>query len=236
MKKLNGIIDSIDIQVDKRFGSFFKWTARHFTIFSSTIFVILLSIFIFKAVYHRSHYLASVIEQDITRIAHALADIDKNCNILSLNGERTAVNFLTVKSFVGTSVGGLNLAYPHKWQGPYLQVNPMCQQHFYELVQTKEGLFLVPGVGVKLPNGHIMGDDVKITAGISVKKLLEKNGVLNNDGNRLGLQLNFKVGDWNPHVKADRATLDTINFFVNEFNAAMPFTKNEAKIIETHHC
>jgi hypothetical protein len=232
MKNLEKMIERIDARVDRSFGVVFIKIARHFTLFSSVLLVMLLGLFLFKVVYHRAYYLASVIEQDVTRVAQILASIDKDCGILSVNGERTAVNFLNVKSFLGTSVGGLNLAYPNKWRGPYLTVNPTYQQQFYELVQTAEGLFIVPGAGVKLPNGLVMGRDVPMGFDVSVKKMLAQGGALNNGKGVFGLQLNFKVGEWDPKVKASKTTLDHVNYLLNEFNQAMPFTKNDEKIID----
>ncbi len=232
MKRFEEIIERIDYRVDKSFGSFFTKIARHFSIFSSVILLVLLGLFIYKVMHHRAYYLSSVIEQDVNNIAKILASIDKDCSILSLSGEHLPINFLTVKSFVGSSVGGLNLAYPQKWQGPYLQVNPTHQQRFYELVQTHEGLFLLPGLGISLPSGLVMGRDVKPGFDVSIKKMLEKGGALNHDGSLLGLQLNFKVGEWDPKLKASKSTVERVNVFINEFNQAMPFAKNEDKVFD----
>jgi hypothetical protein len=230
MKRFEEIIERIDYRIDKSFGSFFIKIVRHFSIFSSLILLVLLALFIYKVMHNRAYYLSSVIEQDVTIIAKVLASIDKDCGILSLSREHLPVNFLTVKSFVGSSVGGLNLAYPQKWQGPYLQINPTHQERFYDLIQTNEGLFLLPGLGVSLPSGLVMGRDVKPGFDVSIKKMLEKGGVLNHDGSLLGLQLNFKVGDWDPKFKASKSTCERINILINEFNQAMPFAKNEDKV------
>ena len=228
MKKLEDVIVSIDERVDKSFGHLFAKIAKHFSVFSSLVLIVLLGLFLFKVVYHRAYYLSSVIEQDIVRIAKILGDVDKNCTVLSVQGERVPINFLTVKSFVGSNVGGLNLAYPQRWQGPYLEVNPTHQQRFYDIVQTSEGFFVVPGEGVQLPNGFIMGKDIHIGYDTSVKKLLSQGGGLHYQGSVFGLQLSFKTGVWDAKVGAKRSTIDKLNFFISEFNQAMPFTKNTA--------
>ncbi len=232
MKKLEDVIISIDERVDRSFGRFFAKIAKHFSVFSSLVLVVLLALFLFKVVHYRTYYLSSVIEQDVVRIARILASVDKNCTVLSMNGEYMPVNFLTVKSFVGSSVGGLNLAYPQKWQGPYAETSPTYQQRFYEIVRTREGLFVVPGQGVTLPNGFIMGRDVLIDYDTSVKKMLSKGGVLNHQGSLLGQQLGFKAGDWDPKIGANRSTADRINSYIKEFNQAMPFAKNHITVNE----
>lgn len=232
MKKLEDVIVSIDERVDKSFGRVFARIAKHFSVFSSVLLVILLGLFLFKVVHYRSYYLSSVIEQDIVRIARILASVDKNCTILSINGEHTPVNFLNVKSFVGSNVGGLNLAYPQKWQGPYAEVSPTHQQRFYEIVRTREGLFVVPGQGVTLPTGLIVGRDILIDYETSVKKMLAKGGALNHNGSLLGKQLSFKAGDWDPAVGADRSVVERVNSYIKEFNQAMPFAKNHDQVVD----
>ena len=71
--------------------------------------------------------------------------------------------FLTnpVKSFEGSEVGSLNLAYPKKWQGPYLGDNPTFQGKAYQIIRTKNGYFVTPGDGIMLPNGLVIGRDFK---------------------------------------------------------------------------
>lgn len=230
MKNIEDVIVAIDDRVDKSFGSLFKKIAKHFSLFSSVILITLMSVFLFKVIYNRAYYLSSIIEQDVTLIAKMLTTVDKNCTILSVTSERTPINFLTVKSFVGSNVGGLNLAYPQKWAGPYLEINPTHQQRFYDLIQTYEGLFIIPGYGVKLPNGLIMGKDIHIDFNTSVKKMLAQKGALHHTGSSLGLQLNIKVGIWDPSIGGTKSTNENLNYFISEFNQAMSFTKNASQI------
>jgi hypothetical protein len=230
MKKLEHMIERIDNRVDKSFGRFLGLFARHFTLFSTVLFAALLGLFVYKAVNHRSYYLSSVIAQDIENIAKAIAAIDKDCSIMGMESERLSINFLTVKSFVGQRVGGLALAYPQKWQGPYLQTNPTFKQHCYDLVQTGEGLFIIPGRDVQLPNGLVMDRDVKIDFTTSIKGMLAAKGPLNHNGSLLGLQLNFKVGLWEPAISGNKSSVERVNGLVEEFNQAMPFAKNDATV------
>lgn len=233
MKKFEEMIEYIDDRVDRSFGSAFSAIAKHFAMFSSIILVTLLALFVFKIVYQRSYYLSTVIEQDVTRIAKVLARVDKECSILKIKSGRTAINFLNVKDFVGPCVGGMHLAYPKKWSGPYLSVNPTYQQQFYELVQTYEGLFIIPGYGIKLPNGLVMGKDVVINFDTSLLKMLAVGGVLNDGKGVFGLQLNSRAGIWDPKINPPKESLDKVNNLLKEFNQAMPFTKNQEQIIQS---
>lgn len=227
MKKIEDVIISFDKKIDRSFGRFFAKIARHFSVFSSVILLSLFGIFIFKVVYNRSHYLASVLEQDIAKIAKIILKIDKECVVLSVAGELTPVNFLNVRSFVGSTIGGLNLAYPQKWQGPYLDANMTYQQRFYEIIQNFEGFFLVPGKGMSLPTGLVVGKDIIFSFDISIKQMLKDGGALNNNGHLFGCQLPFsKAGIMVPSLGTIKTTADKVNFFISEFNQAMPFTKN----------
>ena len=95
------------------------------------------------------------------------------------------------------------------------------------MVQTGEGLFIVPGHDVQLPNGLVMGRDVKINFTTSVKSLLADKGPLNHNGSLFALQLNFKVGLWEPISVTQPSPVERVNGLVEEFNQAMPFAKNE---------
>jgi hypothetical protein len=66
---------------------------------------------------------------------------------------------LNVKEFSGAEVGPMNLAYPERWEGPYLEDNPTMQEKEYLIVRTKRGYFITPGEGVILPNGKDVGKD-----------------------------------------------------------------------------
>ena len=78
-------------------------------------------------------YLADIIDRDVKELKSILERIDKECKILSFDYQKNRINFLNVKSFSGSEVGSINLAFPKKWEGPYLLDNPTYQEKEYLL-------------------------------------------------------------------------------------------------------
>lgn len=226
MKKIDEVIKTLDAQIDKHVAPAKIFLKKYFTIFSSTLLLSLAAIFIFRLVNNKPYFTASVISEDLTKLHKVFDEIDKTCNILHVSRERCVIDFLTVEKFIGSEIGCLNLAYPEKWKGPYLQVNPRLQQRHYELVNVDEGLFIVPGNKVRLPTGFVMGRDIVISRTTPLKKLIAPGGMLNYKGQSLGCYLTFKVGDFDGRaVKKQR--LNKVNSMIQEFNEAMSFTMDE---------
>jgi hypothetical protein len=101
-----------------------------------------------------------VIVDDVARLKSIMDQIDARCGIIGFAHEHNYIDFLNVKSFEGSEVGAMNLANPQGWQGPYLLDNPICQGIVYEIVRTDHGYYLVPGTGVRLPDGRTIGKEV----------------------------------------------------------------------------
>ncbi|MFC1845768.1 hypothetical protein ACFLX2_01420 [Candidatus Dependentiae bacterium] len=102
----------------------------------------------------------SFIHPEIQYLVKIFKRIDKKCRIIDFDSQKSPINFLNVKKFVGSEVGAMNLKYPGQWDGPYLKENPTIQKKEYQVVQAKKGYFITPGSGVKLPNGKIIGKDI----------------------------------------------------------------------------
>lgn len=126
-----------------------------------------------------------VIVDDITQLKAIFERIDAECGILEFDHEKNYIDFLTVKSFVSSEVGAMNLMAPEKWQGPYVQDNPTVQSKKYEIVRTKKGYYIVPGTGVQLSNGKVMGKDIIITSATDIEKLVAEADGLNYQGKAL---------------------------------------------------
>ena len=230
MIKLDNLMESIDRRIDRTFGPWYGFFKEHFTIFSVTLLALLLVTSVFKVFYSKPRFIATVIQKDLNAINKTLETIDQECNILSLAGKRTILDFFTVKKFYGSVIGGINLAYPKKWHGPYLQTNPTLNQKFYELVKAKDGIFIVPGKGVHLPNGYIVGKDFSITPDTNITQMLAPRGYLAYKGFPLARRITFKIGDWDSTKKFSEETMQEINSLLQEFNQAMPFTQNESTV------
>lgn len=101
-----------------------------------------------------------MIAQEVVQLRDIFHRIHKTCVIIDFDNQKNSINFLNVEKFTGSEVGPMNLAHPEKWEGPYLKENPTMQHIAYQVVSTKQGYFVTPGDGVKLPNKKIVGKDI----------------------------------------------------------------------------
>ena len=225
MKSVGRIVKDLDKKVDSLGNRFFSHFKKYFPIFSIILLFSLLLFFLFRTYQEKPLFVSSVIINDIKMIVSSLNKIDKRCNILSLKNDRNYVDFLNVEKFVGSEVGCLNLAYPKKWDGPYVNDNPTITGKLYEIVRFGVSYFVLPGSGVKLPNGLVVGKDFDYGSSIKVEEMLDVGGCLNFEGQSLGEKLKFEVGDWDSVVGEE--ALHGLNEMLEEFNAAMPFTCNQ---------
>ncbi|MBD3231276.1 hypothetical protein GF322_01305 [Candidatus Dependentiae bacterium] len=226
MKKIDDIIINFDRKVDQKIKPVAGAFQKYFPIFSISLFALLILLFVVKIFHNKPYFAAAIITTDIKKIVNALNNIDDDCSILKIKDKNNFIDFLNITKFTGSEVGPLNLAYPKNWRGPYLYDNPTMQGKLYRIVRTKEGIFIVPGDFVKLPNGLHVGKDFKIDYNSSILKMIDKGGALNYKGRPLAAKLKFKIGDWQkPKIKKEE--IAEINSVLEEFNAAMPFTHNQ---------
>jgi|GEM_PF-1028188 len=231
MKKIDNFMHSLNDQVDSKFGPFEIFFKKYFMFFSTTFLAFFVLLIVFRIVYNKPYYIVSVIKEDLETIYKSLDEIDKDCNILTIHNKVNYIDFLNVEKFSGSTVGCLNLAYPASWKGPYVKINPTIYGRFYEMIRVKEGFFIVPGNGVRLPNGYVVGRDFDVTKDESkISDMLMPGGFLNYKGEPLGVKVKFKVGDWDPYLKKkiinDKIETDGIIDAIDRYNAAIPFTKN----------
>jgi len=227
MDRIKQLFSSIDRRIDQRFGFAKGFMKKYFPLISGLFVVFLIAIFSIRVFYSRPRIVASLIEDDISQIMLALEKIDVDCNILHLEDIYNEVNFLTVKQFKGSQVGPLSLAYPERWKGPYLSVNPTLRGQSYEIVKARDGLFVVPGQGVLLPNGFIIGKDFEITVQTQIADLIRSGGPLAYEGRVFAKKLLFKIGDWDPWL-IRKDTIKRLDRMLEEFNDAMPYARNES--------
>lgn len=206
-----------------------KISKRYFIVFSVTFFIGLISLFVWRNFQSRPHLTAVLINKDISRILDALSKIDRDCSILDVEGNKNAIDFLSVEKFSGSEVGPFNLAYPKNWKGPYIKQNPALQGISYEIVTAKDGIFVVPGNGVYLPTGLTIGKDFKIDKDSLILQMIKKGGELNFDGRPLAVKIDFVIGDWDTNFKTKKEKLIYWKKMIDEFNAAIPFTMRKIK-------
>jgi len=199
---------------------------NYFPYFSIPLLSLLVILFFWTTYNDKPRFITSVITIDIKNIVDSLNKIDKECNILSIENNRNYVDFLNVEKFLGSEVGCLNLAFPKNWKGAYLSLNPTLQGKLYEIIKRKDGNYVLPGRGVKLPNNLIVGKDFDYDESVSIDQMLLDGGKLNYKGTPLGAKLTFEVGDWGREELREKTTYD-INQMLLEFNKAIPFTYNQ---------
>jgi len=224
MKNIDDFLERVDQKVERTMMPLWSHLQKYFVVFSGSILTFLLLVFFYRVFQDRSMVLVSTIHDDLVKIEKILGTIDRDCNILSIRSSSALIDFLTVEKFSGSMVGCLNLAHPKKWKGPYLRQNPTIQGHLYEIVHTKEGYFLIPGRGTKLPTGVVLGQDIPLTYKTGLSDMLKPGGIMSYKGQSLGIQLKFKVGDWNLKGSApQQEQFESVNKTLTRFHEALPF-------------
>lgn len=155
---------------------------------ASFFFLSLLGASIYWWMYQTKVYPDHLIAETVDELACIFETIDATAGIASFEHDHNHIDFLTVKSFLGSEVGPMNLIHPKKWAGPYLHDNPTFQEKLYQVAKAKDGYWLLPGEGVQLPNGNVIGTDIIITPETNVQKLLDV-GLLRADNKRLARQI-----------------------------------------------
>jgi hypothetical protein len=134
---------------------------------------------------------AAIITEDIVLLEQTLQKINNDCNIIQFTNVKNPLTFLNVVRFVGSEIGTLNVARPEQFNGPYLQDNPSIYGIEYQVIKTKIGLYIVPGEGVKLPNGKIMGKDIVLDENSDIDVLLRDSNTLLFNDKSLGKKLDL---------------------------------------------
>ena len=131
--------------------------------------------------YQNRVYPDHLIAQTVDDLACIFATIDATAGIAGFEHDHNHIDFLTVKSFLGSEVGPMNLIHPKKWAGPYLHDNPTFQEKLYQVVKAKDGYWVLPGQGVALTNGSVIGTDIIISPASDVAKLMQTGLLMAND-------------------------------------------------------
>lgn len=150
----------------------------------AVFFMVFVALALFGLFTYRTQIQKTVLQSDIEQLATIFAQIDKTAGILSFDHDHNWINFLHVHAggFSGSELGSLNLKHPDKWEGPYLEDNPTYQGIEYQVVVARDGLYVMPGPGVTLPNGNVIGANIIINPDVDVKPLLEPGGILVHKG------------------------------------------------------
>lgn len=162
-----------------------------FPYFSSSVLLVFTILILFNIVWYFTRNGAKHISKDVIELAEILKKIDKQCGIIGFDAQKITLNFLTIKKggFTGSEVGSLRLLSPQNWAGPYLSHNKHIQGREYQLVHTKQGIFVAPGEGVKLPGGAIIGRDLLLHEDADILRMLKTERQLLYKGHALAVRL-----------------------------------------------
>lgn len=162
-----------------------------------SIIFILLAIAIGNLIVFKKTDIGEIITQDVQKLSDIFENIHKEAGIISFDFQKNPINFLTIKKdgFVGSEVGSMNLAYPKKWNGPYVKDNLAVRGVEYLVVRTKKGYFITPGLGLKLPNGKKMGTDIPLDENASIAAMAVDENFLSFKGKPLAVRLKFNDQD-----------------------------------------
>ena len=145
-----------------------------FPFVSIPVIALLVGIALYNLKFSFKSNMGELIARDVAQLAEIFKKINNDCYILAVHGQKNPINFLNIKKdgFTGSQVGPLNLAHPLKWQGPYQGHDLEMQDIAYMLVRTKKGYYITPGLGVKLPNGQIVGKDLLLDENADIPALI----------------------------------------------------------------
>jgi hypothetical protein len=158
------------------------------------LFVVLVTVTVVRLVYQSRIESSEIMTEDIQRLAEIIMRINERCKILDVDLQKTPIDFLTVAKFVGSHVGSINLAYPERWEGPYLHANPTIQGKEYQIVRTKKGYFITPGDGVILTNGKMVGKDIILDEDADIRTLMKSDQAFKHKDGSLAMEIPIKKG------------------------------------------
>jgi hypothetical protein len=127
-----------------------------------------------------------LIADHIVQLKDIFKRINDRCKITGFRYPKDQIDFLNVISFSGSVVGSMNLLEPQHWEGPYLQENLVIEGKEYQIIQTKKGHFIVPGDGVKLANGKVIGKTLSLTPDSDIEAMLYDHQALLSGNRSLG--------------------------------------------------
>jgi len=164
-----------------------------------------------------------LVRRDMQRIVRALYQVDRYCHIETVTPGLHPLNFLTLPRPTERDFCGIELEFPKQWTGPYFSEVPVLDNTPYQLLKTEKGLFLVPGNGVRLPNGNVIGIDIVWHYTTEVAALAQQGGALWYDGIPLARHIPYGhyIKPRNPEEKIRR-----LNASLKEFASALSFACN----------
>lgn len=156
-------------------------------IFPIIIGLVFIACFLATTLYYFNsslNYNDEIIADEVEQLKDIFIRINDAAKIKSFEDTIISIDFLNTISFAGNQVGPMILLYPQLWKGPYLEKNLTHQGKLYQIIKTYKGYFIVPGDGVKLFNGKVIGKDIKFDFNTDIKALLKDPDTLLSKGGK----------------------------------------------------
>lgn len=221
--------DRFDDYIDYLLGAMgHRLLIRSSQMIGSLIIVALTAICAAHFVMHTPLWHTRLIQGDLNRIAQAVHALDRDCGIKNMRTGRYPLMPLTQYAWPSGQLHGMSVARPENWRGPYLPKVIALQGKPYELLKTNSSLYVVPGNGVTLPSGAIIGDTFSWCANTDVNALSQSGGILFYQSAPLVRQVEY--GAPTP-VKVAASTLptpaQTLSNDLSEFAQALTFAQSK---------
>ena len=159
------------------------------------LFAALFCLSLFQLYQQSQTHVNKVLASDVALLGQIFTKIHTQCGIVGFEHERNFIDFLTVGTFSGSQIGSMNVLRARAWQGPYLKQIPTLQEKQYEIVRAKTGYYIVPGHGVRLAGGAVMGKDIVVTPQTDIEAMLRPGGILTSDNHQLAYKVPMGVSD-----------------------------------------
>lgn len=153
------------------------------------LFLLLSGVSVYKLYQNSVHSTDVVIATQVKDLQGIFHQIHEDCGIVDFEHEKNYIDFLTVESFVGSEIGAVNLLYPKQWKGPYLQDNPTAQEQQYVVLHNKSGYYIVPGDGVILASGVVVGKDLILDYETDMEQAMLRSDQLKSSSGVLAVKL-----------------------------------------------
>lgn len=166
-----------------------NYKKNFFPIVIGIVFVLVFTIISVRFIFQAKKANDELIASHIAKLDNIFKRINETCQISSFMHEKDHIDFLTVKNFTGSTIGSMHLVKPENWEGPYLDNNLVIEGKEYQIVHTKHGYFILPGDGVDLANGTIIGKSFSVTQDTDIEALMKDSRFLLSGNNVLAAHI-----------------------------------------------
>ncbi len=144
-----------------------------------------------------------LIADHVVQLQQIFKGINERCKITAFRHKKDHLDFLNVISFAGSVVGPMNLLEPQNWEGPYLEESLTIGGVEYQIVGTKTGYYIVPGDGVKLSNGLVIGKSLMITPQSNIEQMIRDPQALMSNNRELAAKIPMYQSPFEKLTKTD---------------------------------